>query len=90
MGCGTGILGRALQARGAEVLGVEPDDKMADVARHKGLAVKLGTFEGWDDAGRRFEFLGGRAGSTPSARAARVVSRRVVVVSSPVIRRLGA
>jgi SAM-dependent methyltransferase len=57
VGCGTGILGRALKARGASVLGVEPDDKMAEVARRHGLDVELGTFEDWDAAGRRFDLL---------------------------------
>jgi SAM-dependent methyltransferase len=57
VGCGTGILGRELLARGAAVLGVEPDDKMAAVARRHGLDVELATFEDWDDAGRRFGLL---------------------------------
>jgi SAM-dependent methyltransferase len=57
VGCGTGILGRALRARGAGVLGVEPDDLMAAVARRHGLDVEPGTFEAWDDAGRRFDLL---------------------------------
>ena len=57
VGCGTGILGRELLARGAAVLGVEPDDKMAEVARRHGLVVELGAFEDWDDAGRRFDLL---------------------------------
>jgi len=57
VGCGTGILGRALMERGASVLGVEPDPQMAEVARRHGLDVELGTFEEWDDAGRRFELL---------------------------------
>jgi SAM-dependent methyltransferase len=57
VGCGTGILGRALLARGASVLGVEPDAKMAEVAQRHGLDVELGAFEGWDDKGRRFHLL---------------------------------
>ena len=57
VGCGTGILARALVARGTSVLGVEPDAKMAAVARRHGLDVELGTFEDWDDGGRRFDLL---------------------------------
>jgi SAM-dependent methyltransferase len=57
VGCGTGILGRDLLARGAAVLGIEPDEQMAAIARRHGLDVELGTFEDWDDQGRRFDLL---------------------------------
>ena len=40
--------------RGAQVLGVEPDGRMAAVARHKGLAVEISPFESWEPAGRVF------------------------------------
>jgi SAM-dependent methyltransferase len=58
VGCGTGIAGRLLLARGCNVLGVEPDDRMAAVARTHGLTVESGQpFEAWDPAGRTFDLL---------------------------------
>ena len=55
VGCGTGIAGRLFAAQGADVLGVEPDARMAAVARSHGLAVEDGSFETWADDGRRFD-----------------------------------
>lgn len=55
VGCGTGKVGRLLAARGCEVLGVEPDPRMAAVARDHGLEVEVARFEEWDAAGRRFD-----------------------------------
>ncbi|MET8180568.1 class I SAM-dependent methyltransferase [Streptomyces sp. NPDC005336] len=55
VGCGTGIAARQFQAAGCRVLGVEPDARMADVARQLGVEVGLGTFEAWDPAGREFD-----------------------------------
>jgi SAM-dependent methyltransferase len=57
VGCGTGIAARALQARGCRVLGVEPDPRMAAVARGHGVAVEEAAFEDWDDRGRRFDLV---------------------------------
>ena len=57
VGCGTGIAARLLAARGCDVLGVEPDHRMAAVARRHGLTVEEGMFEEWDPAGRRFDLL---------------------------------
>lgn len=57
VGCGTGIVSRLFTARGKQVLGVEPDPRMAQVARSHGLEVETATFEEWDDAGRRFDLL---------------------------------
>lgn len=54
VGCGTGKVGAALAARGLPVLGLEPDPRMAAVARRHGLAVEVSTFEDWDPAGRSF------------------------------------
>lgn len=51
-GCGTGKAGRLLLARGCSVLGVEPDPRMAGVARSRGLEVEVATFEEWDPRGR--------------------------------------
>jgi SAM-dependent methyltransferase len=57
VGCGTGILGCALASRGADVLGVEPDDKMAALATRHGLDVEVAAFETWDARGRTFDLL---------------------------------
>jgi SAM-dependent methyltransferase len=55
VGCGTGIAARQFQAAGCAVLGVEPDARMADVARASGVQVEVATFEAWDAAGRTFD-----------------------------------
>ncbi|MEV7891943.1 class I SAM-dependent methyltransferase [Streptomyces sp. NPDC002817] len=55
VGCGTGIAARQFQAAGCTVLGVEPDARMADFARARGLRVEVGAFEGWQSAGRTFD-----------------------------------
>jgi SAM-dependent methyltransferase len=55
VGCGTGIAARQFQAAGCAVFGVEPDARMADFARARGLQVEVATFEAWEPAGRRFD-----------------------------------
>jgi SAM-dependent methyltransferase len=55
VGCGTGIAALAFRERGAEVLGVEPDERMAEVARAHGLEVEVARFESWYPDGRRFD-----------------------------------
>jgi SAM-dependent methyltransferase len=55
VGCGTGISSRPFQAAGCAVLGVEPDGRMADFARGRGLDVEVAKFEDWDPAGRTFD-----------------------------------
>jgi SAM-dependent methyltransferase len=55
IGCGTGIAAALLAARGCAVLGVEIDERMAGVARARGVDVEVARFEGWDAAGRLFE-----------------------------------
>ena len=55
VGCGTGIAARQFQAAGCTVLGVEPDPRMAGVARARGLPVEEATFEAWEPAGRTFD-----------------------------------
>ncbi|MEW1657644.1 class I SAM-dependent methyltransferase [Streptomyces sp. NPDC093707] len=55
VGCGTGIVARQLRAAGCAVLGVEPDARMAEIARRDGGAVEVATFEDWDPAGREFD-----------------------------------
>jgi SAM-dependent methyltransferase len=57
VGCGTGIVSALLAARGLSVLGIEPDPRMAQVARAKGLEVEVSRFEDWDARGRRFGLL---------------------------------
>jgi SAM-dependent methyltransferase len=57
VGCGTGIVARLLIARGCDVLGLEPDPRMATVARRHGVPVEAGTIEEWDAAGRLFDLL---------------------------------
>jgi len=55
VGCGTGIAARQFQAAGCAVLGVEPDVRMADVSRARGLRVEVADFEAWQPADRRFD-----------------------------------
>jgi SAM-dependent methyltransferase len=55
VGCGTGIAARQFQAAGCTVRGVEPDARMAGLARRFGLEVELAKFEDWDPAGRAFD-----------------------------------
>ncbi|MGB8404491.1 MAG: class I SAM-dependent methyltransferase [Mycobacterium sp.] len=57
VGAGTGIASQQLVDRGAEVLALEPDSRMAELARGRGLAVEVATFEDWDDAGRGFDVI---------------------------------
>lgn len=52
VGCGTGKFGRLVAARGIDVVGLEPDPRMGDVARRHGMAVVHGTFEGWEPVAR--------------------------------------
>ena len=54
-GAGTGIASMQFIERGAELLAVEPDTRMAAVAQAKGIPVEIATFEQWDPAGRRFD-----------------------------------
>jgi SAM-dependent methyltransferase len=55
VGCGTGIAARQFQAIGCRVLGVEPDPRMAGVARDLGVEVEVARFEEWEPAGRQFD-----------------------------------
>jgi SAM-dependent methyltransferase len=57
VGAGTGIASQQLAERGAEVLAVEPDARMAELARLKGVPVELATFEQWEPAGRSFDLV---------------------------------
>ncbi len=55
VGCGTGISARLFQAAGCRVLGVDPDPRMAELARQGGTAAEVARFEDWDPAGRTFD-----------------------------------
>ncbi|WP_052689046.1 methyltransferase domain-containing protein [Williamsia herbipolensis] len=57
VGAGTGIASAQLADRGLEVLALEPDAAMAEVAAAKGISVEQGTFERWDAAGRTFDLI---------------------------------
>ena len=77
VGIGTGISAEPFRHRGFAVLGVEPDPRMAAVARAKGFTVEASRFEDCDSAGRTCDGL--VAGQTwhwvdPVAGAAKSVS----------------
>lgn len=55
VGIGTGISALPFLAAGCTVLGVEPDARMARIARERGFQVETGKFEDWDPAGRLFD-----------------------------------
>ncbi|MFI1092247.1 class I SAM-dependent methyltransferase [Streptomyces sp. NPDC020917] len=57
VGCGTGKAAVALAERGLPVLGVELDERMAQVARSHGVDVEVSAFESWDCAGRTFDLV---------------------------------
>ena len=47
VGCGTGRVAELLLAAGWQVLGVEPDERMAEISRRKGIEVEIARFEEW-------------------------------------------
>lgn len=57
VGCGTGKASVLLMARRVSVLGIEIDERMADVARGHGVPVEVAAFESWDDRGRTFDLI---------------------------------
>jgi SAM-dependent methyltransferase len=80
VGIGTGIVARQLRDAGCHVLGVEPDPRMAEVARRHGFAVEESRFEEWEPGGRTFDtvvagqtwhWVDPAAGSANAARALR-------------------
>lgn len=50
VGCGTGKAARLVIDRGVNVVGIEPDDRMAAVARSHGVEVLCVRFEDWEAA----------------------------------------
>ncbi|HSC05042.1 MAG TPA: class I SAM-dependent methyltransferase [Solirubrobacteraceae bacterium] len=57
VGVGTGIVARQFQAAGCQVLGVDPDARLAAFARDSGVQVEVSTFEAWEAAGRAFDMV---------------------------------
>jgi SAM-dependent methyltransferase len=57
VGAGTGIASQQLLDKGADVLAVEPDPRMAAIAKDKGIPVEMATFENWDPANRKFDLI---------------------------------
>jgi SAM-dependent methyltransferase len=57
VGAGTGIAAAQLVEAGAQVLAIEPDERMARVAIDKGISVEPVTFESWQPAGRSFDLV---------------------------------
>jgi SAM-dependent methyltransferase len=55
VGCGTGISARLFAAAGCRVLGVDPDPRMAELARLGGTETEVAKFEDWESAGRTFD-----------------------------------
>ncbi|MHB1432061.1 MAG: class I SAM-dependent methyltransferase [Streptosporangiaceae bacterium] len=55
VGCGTGISSRLFAAAGCRVLGVDPDPRMAELARQAGTAAEVSRFEDWEPSGRKFD-----------------------------------
>jgi SAM-dependent methyltransferase len=57
VGIGTGISARPFQQKGCRLIGVEPDERMGELARRSGLEVEIAKFEDWDPRGRTFDLL---------------------------------
>ncbi|GAB7038797.1 MULTISPECIES: class I SAM-dependent methyltransferase [Catenuloplanes] len=57
VGCGTGISARPFRRAGCRVHGVEPDPRMAALARRGGIEVDESTFEAWEPHGRTVDLV---------------------------------
>jgi SAM-dependent methyltransferase len=55
VGTGTGIAARLFASAGCRVQGVEPDARMAEIARGSGIEVHVAKFEDWDAGDRQFD-----------------------------------
>lgn len=55
VGIGTGLSALPFREAGADILGVEVDARMAELARSRGFEVQAARFEEWDPAGARFD-----------------------------------
>jgi SAM-dependent methyltransferase len=56
-GAGTGISSRQLADRDVDVLALEPDPRMAELAVDKGIRTLVAKFEEWDPAGQTFDLV---------------------------------
>jgi SAM-dependent methyltransferase len=57
VGAGTGIASRQLANRGVDVLALEPDQRMAELAAEKGIRTQIAKFEEWDADGQMFDLI---------------------------------
>lgn len=57
VGCGTGIASQLFLGRGCEVVGVEPDERMAAVAHRRGVNVVVAPFESWTAPADPFDLV---------------------------------
>jgi SAM-dependent methyltransferase len=57
VGCGTGIASQLFLDRGCEVVGVEPDERMAAVAGRRGVSVVVTPFETWSPPADPFDVV---------------------------------
>lgn len=57
VGYGTGIASRLSAGRGCFVLGVEPDERMAEFARARGATVDVAMFETWTPPAEPFDLV---------------------------------
>lgn len=57
VGIGTGVAARPFRDAGCTVLGIDPDERMAEFARRGGIEVEIAKFEEWDAAGRTFDLV---------------------------------
>lgn len=57
VGCGTGIASQLFLDRGCEVVGVEPDQRMAAVARRRGVDVVVAPFEAFSQPAEPFDVV---------------------------------
>jgi SAM-dependent methyltransferase len=57
VGCGTGIASPLFLDRGCDVVGVEPDERMAAVAQRRGVNVDVAPFETWTAPADPFDLV---------------------------------
>jgi len=57
VGAGTGIASRQLADRGVDVLALEPDPRMAELAAEKGIRTEIAKFEEWDAGEQTFDLV---------------------------------
>jgi SAM-dependent methyltransferase len=57
VGAGTGISSRQLAERGIDVLALEPDPRMVELAVEKGIRTHLAKFEDWDAEEQTFDLV---------------------------------